>query len=131
MRGRPTILTVRFGDFPGTGRAVHKRYGVTRIFRNNFRWGNYLGAGCTADGDLGRFHVLRPDTDTEEARAHSAQDCRTFEQPHDPREASRSGGVKTSADLLPDQCLHALREPGRELAAALYLCEIGSADRAF
>src|SRR5579863_4534286 len=54
-----------------------------------------------------------------------------FEQPHDPRETSGPGGVKTSADLLPDQCLDALGEPGRELAAALYLCEIASADGAF
>src|SRR5262249_54927733 len=76
------------------------------------------------------FHMLRPDTDTDEARTHSAQYRRTFQQPHDPREASWSRDIKTSTDLLSDQCLHASRDPRRKRAAALYLGEIADADGA-
>src|SRR5215470_12295159 len=54
-----------------------------------------------------------------------------FQQPQDQGEAPRSRNIKTSADLFPDQCLHALCDSRWKLTAVLYLCEIPYAGGTF
>ena len=63
--------------------------------------------------------MLGPDSNADEARPHPTQYCRALQDPYRPRETSGAGAIEISADLLPDDRLHALRQPGRELAAAL------------
>ena len=74
--------------------------------------------------------MLRADSDTDEARAQPAEDRRPFQNPHGPRDPPSSGGVNSSADLLANRRLYALRDARRKFTAALDLREIGGADSA-
>jgi hypothetical protein len=73
--------------------------------------------------------MLRPNSNAHEARAHSARDCGAFQQPHKPRQTPGASTIQISAELPSHHSLYPLRHASRKLAAALYLCEISSADR--
>ena len=81
--------------------------------------------------DVRCFHVLRPDSDANKARAKPAQESGAFQQPDGPGRPCRSGLPEPSANLSANQFLQALRETGGERAAALYFREVFVAYGAF
>ena len=69
--------------------------------------------------------MLRPNSHADEAGAQPARQRCGLQLPHEPGESP------VGADLPSDYGLHALSDPGRELAAALYFRQVASVESPF
>src|SRR5580658_4661412 len=81
--------------------------------------------------DVGGLHVLGADANRDHAVAKPARKCCTLHEPEKPREPcwSRIAEAAPGNSFL-DHCLHALRNPRGERAAALDFGKIVDADSA-
>src|SRR6516162_2477490 len=80
--------------------------------------------------NVGARDVLGTETDSDEARAHPAQERCAFQQAHRPRNSSGFGLAHTTKQLLFENALHALCKSSGKQPAALYSGQMVESDRA-